>query len=125
MMKQYEANKQMEFSKLIAEKMGFNFNNGRLDLTAHPFCTSFTQYDVRLTTRIKENDLASCLYGVIHETGHGLYEQGFSPEYTRTFVANGASIGMHESQSLLWETIITRTEEFLALGPAHNVENIS
>lgn len=112
MMKQYEANKQMEFSKLIAEKMGFNFNNGRLDLTAHPFCTSFTQYDVRLTTRIKENDLASCLYGVIHETGHGLYEQGFSPEYTRTFVANGASIGMHESQSLLWETIITRTEEF-------------
>lgn len=112
MMKQYEANKQMEFSKLIAEKMGFNFNHGRLDLTAHPFCTSFTQYDVRLTTRIKENDLASCLYGVIHETGHGLYEQGFSPEYTRTFVANGASIGMHESQSLLWETIITRTEEF-------------
>ena len=112
MMKLYEANKQMEFSKLIAEKMGFNFNNGRLDLTAHPFCTSFTQYDVRLTTRIKENDLASCLYGVIHETGHGLYEQGFSPEYTRTFVANGASIGMHESQSLLWETIITRTEEF-------------
>ncbi|MBS1538701.1 MAG: carboxypeptidase M32 [Bacteroidetes bacterium] len=112
MLQHYPKQKQMEFSRYISEKMGFNFNNGRLDLSTHPFCTSFSQYDVRLTTRINENDLHSCLYGVIHETGHGLYEQGFATKYARTFAADGASIGMHESQSLLWETIITRTEEF-------------
>jgi carboxypeptidase Taq len=110
---------QMAFSKFIAEKMGFDFAHGRMDLTAHPFCTSFTQHDVRLTTRINEHDLSSCLYGVIHETGHGLYEQGFPLEYARTFAAEGASIGMHESQSLLWETIITRTEEFWEFALPH------
>ena len=119
LMRGYEGAKQMEFSRFIAQKMGFDFNHGRLDLTAHPFCTSFSQYDVRLTTRIHEHDLASCLYGVIHETGHGLYEQGFAPEYARTFAAEGASIGMHESQSLLWETIITRTEEFWEFALPH------
>ncbi|MBI3258080.1 MAG: carboxypeptidase M32 [Ignavibacteriae bacterium] len=108
----FSKEKQMEFSKYISGKMGFDFNNGRIDLSTHPFCTSFSQYDVRLTTRINENDLHSCLYGVIHETGHGLYEQGFAAKYARTFAADGASIGMHESQSLLWETVITRTEEF-------------
>jgi carboxypeptidase Taq len=112
MLQYFPKQKQMEFSRYVSEKMGFNFNNGRLDLSTHPFCTSFSQYDVRLTTRINENDLHSCLYGVIHETGHGLYEQGFATKLARTFGADGASIGMHESQSLLWETIITRTEEF-------------
>ncbi|MGA1278234.1 MAG: carboxypeptidase M32 [Candidatus Kapaibacteriota bacterium] len=110
---------QMAFSKFIAEKMGFDFSRGRMDLTAHPFCTSFTQHDVRLTTRINEHDLSSCLYGVIHEAGHGLYEQGFPSEYARTFAAEGASIGMHESQSLLWETIVTRTEEFWEFAMPH------
>ena len=119
-MRQYfPGDSQMAFSTFIAEKMGFDFSHGRLDLTAHPFCTSFTQHDVRLTTRINEQDLSSCLYGVIHETGHGLYEQGFPIEYARTFAAEGASIGMHESQSLLWETIITRTEEFWEFALPH------
>lgn len=112
MLGNFSKEKQMEFSKYVSGKMGFDFNNGRIDLSTHPFCTSFSQYDVRLTTRINENDLHSCLYGVIHETGHGLYEQGFAAKFARTFAADGASIGMHESQSLLWETIITRTEEF-------------
>jgi len=115
----FPADAQMAFSKLIAEKMGFDFTRGRMDLTAHPFCTSFTQHDVRLTTRINEHDLSSCLYGVIHETGHGLYEQGFPNEFARTFAAEGASIGMHESQSLLWETIVTRTEEFWEYAMPH------
>ena len=112
MLQKYPKQQQMEFSRYISGQMGFNFDNGRIDLSTHPFCTSFSQYDVRLTTRIHENDLHSCLYGVIHETGHGLYEQGFATDLARTFGADGASIGMHESQSLLWETIITRTEEF-------------
>lgn len=115
----FPGSSQMEFSTFIAGKMGFDFTRGRMDLTAHPFCTSFTQNDVRLTTRINEHDLSSCLYGVIHETGHGLYEQGFPSEYARTFAAEGASIGMHESQSLLWETIITRTEEFWEFAMPH------
>lgn len=116
MQQHFPKQKQMEFSSYVSGKMGFDFNNGRIDLSTHPFCTSFSQYDVRLTTRINENDLHSCLYGVIHETGHGLYEQGFAPKFARTFAADGASIGMHESQSLLWETIITRTEEFWAFA---------
>ncbi|MEY3313117.1 MAG: carboxypeptidase M32 [Ignavibacteria bacterium] len=119
MQQYFPGDAQMAFSRFIADKMGFDFSRGRMDLTAHPFCTSFTQHDVRLTTRINENDLSSCLYGVIHETGHGLYEQGFPSEYARTFAAEGASIGMHESQSLLWETIITRSEEFWEFALPH------
>ncbi|MFN5540210.1 MAG: carboxypeptidase M32 [Candidatus Melainabacteria bacterium] len=108
----YEESKQMEFAKFIAAQMGFDFNNGRLDLTTHPFCTSFSVRDVRLTTRIYPNDIRSCLMGVIHEAGHGLYEQGFAKKYARTFVADGASFGIHESQSLFWEKIIAGSEEF-------------
>lgn len=119
LLQHFPGDAQMAFSKFIAEKMGFDFSRGRMDLTAHPFCTSFTQHDVRLTTRINEQDLSSCLYGVIHETGHGLYEQGFPSKYARTFAAEGASIGMHESQSLLWETIVTRTEEFWQFAMPH------
>lgn len=108
----YPKEKQLEFSRFISERLGFNFTNGRIDLSAHPFCTSFSQFDVRLTTRVNEHNLDSCLYGVIHETGHGLYEQGFATELARTFGADGASMGIHESQSLFWETIIARTAEF-------------
>ncbi|GAB1430262.1 carboxypeptidase M32 [Ignavibacteria bacterium] len=115
----YSKDKQLEFSRFISERLGFNFANGRIDLSAHPFCTSFSQFDVRLTTRVNENNLDSCLYGVIHETGHGLYEQGFAPELARTFGADGASMGIHESQSLFWETIITRTEEFWTFAMPH------
>lgn len=119
MLRHYPHDGQRAFSALIAEKMGFRFDNGRIDLAAHPFCTSFSQYDVRLTTRVNENDLSPCLYGVIHEAGHGLYEQGFSPELARTFGAEGASMGIHESQSLLWENVITRSEEFWEFALPH------
>lgn len=112
MRRYYPHDAQVAFSTQIAEKMGFSFDNGRIDLAAHPFCTSFSQYDVRLTTRVNEHDLGPCFYGVIHETGHGLYEQGFSSDLARTFGAEGASMGIHESQSLLWENVITRSEEF-------------
>lgn len=112
MLRHYPHEAQLAFSAQIAEKIGFNFENGRIDLAAHPFCTSFSQYDVRLTTRVNEHDLGPCFYGVIHEAGHGLYEQGFSSDLARTFGAEGASMGIHESQSLLWENVITRSEEF-------------
>lgn len=119
MLRYYPHDGQMTLSALIAERMGFKFENGRIDLAAHPFCTSFSQYDVRLTTRVNEHDLGSCLYGVIHEAGHGMYEQGFSTDLARTFGADGASMGIHESQSLLWETIITRSEEFWQFALPH------
>lgn len=108
----YPAQKQLDAARTIIEAMGFDFAAGRVDLSAHPFCTSFATADVRLTTRINEHDLRSCLFGLIHEAGHGLYEQGMRPDLDRTLAREGASMGIHESQSLFWENIIARSEEF-------------
>ncbi|MCX6139702.1 MAG: carboxypeptidase M32, partial [Candidatus Kapabacteria bacterium] len=108
----YNGDQQVTFASSIIKKLGFNFQTGRVDISAHPFCTSFGSTDVRLTTRIRPNDLRSCLFGLIHEAGHGMYEQGISPELARTFSGQGASMGIHESQSLFWENIIARSEEF-------------
>ncbi|MBL7989287.1 MAG: carboxypeptidase M32 [Chlorobi bacterium] len=108
----FDADQQLAFSKKIIQQLGFDFNIGRVDLSAHPFCTSFGSSDVRLTTRIFRNDLRSCLFGLMHEAGHGMYEQGFAPHLIRTPLAGGASMGIHESQSLLWENMVGRSEEF-------------
>ncbi|MCC6331289.1 MAG: carboxypeptidase M32 [Ignavibacteria bacterium] len=108
----YPKNEQLEFARSIVQQLGFSFETGRVDLSAHPFCTSFAITDVRLTTRVFENDLRSCLFGLIHESGHGMYEQGINRELEFTAVAEGASMGIHESQSLFWENIIARSEEF-------------
>lgn len=108
----YPEQEQLAVATRIIQKLGFDMNTGRVDLTAHPFCTSFGSTDVRLTTRIRENDLRSCLFGLIHEAGHGMYEQGISPALTGTFSAQGASMGIHESQSLFWENIVARSPEF-------------
>ncbi len=109
---EFDKDKQLAFSRDIVEAIGFDFNNGRVDLSAHPFCTSFGIGDVRLTTRIFTDDLRSCLFGLIHEAGHGMYEQGFNPIYARTPLASGTSMGIHESQSLFWENVIGRSPEF-------------
>ncbi|MBL7999352.1 MAG: carboxypeptidase M32 [Candidatus Kapabacteria bacterium] len=114
--KKYDSNKQLQYAQYVARAIGFNFTTGRVDVSTHPFCTSFAPTDVRLTTRIFEDDLRSCLFGLIHEAGHGMYEQGFAPELTRTFGADGASMGIHESQSLFWENVIARSEEFWQWG---------
>lgn len=108
----YPGPTQLEAARAIVAKMGFDFTAGRVDLSAHPFCTSFAIADVRLTTRINEHDMRSCMFGLIHEAGHGLYEQGIRSELERTFARDGASMGIHESQSLFWENIIARSEEF-------------
>lgn len=108
----YDADLQLKTAKKIITSLGFDNQTGRIDISAHPFCTSFSHTDVRLTTRIRENDLRSCLFGLIHEAGHGMYEQGVSPELDRTFGGGGASMGIHESQSLFWENTIARSEEF-------------
>jgi len=108
----YNKDKQVALATNVIRELGFDLNTGRIDLSAHPFCTSFGSSDVRLTTRVRENDLRSCLFGLIHEAGHGMYEQGIGQDLSRTFSGQGASMGIHESQSLFWENVIARSEEF-------------
>lgn len=108
----YDGQQQLKLATEIIQKLGFSMSTGRVDLSAHPFCTQFDRTDVRLTTRIREHDLRSCLFGLIHESGHGMYEQGVDDSLSGTLSAQGASMGIHESQSLFWENIVARSEEF-------------
>jgi carboxypeptidase Taq len=108
----YPSQEQQTFATDVIQQLGFSLHTGRVDLSAHPFCTSFTSHDVRLTTRVRTNDIRSCLFGLIHEAGHGMYEQGIAAEFQRTPCGGGASMGIHESQSLFWENIIARSPEF-------------
>ena len=108
----YDTNKQLDFIRSVITSLNFDWNRGRLDFSTHPFTTSFGLGDVRITTHLRENDLAAGLFGAIHETGHALYEQGFSPVLADTLLANGASGAVHESQSRLYENIIGRSLSF-------------
>lgn len=103
---------QEQFGREVASQFGFDFRNGRLDLAVHPFATSFSREDVRITTRYERNHLNSAIFGIFHEAGHGMYEQGFSPALDRTPLASGASLGIHESQSRLWENLVGRSLGF-------------
>ncbi len=96
----------------VAESLGFDFEAGRIDTTAHPFCTTLGPKDVRLTTRYDDHDFSSSLFGVMHETGHGLYEQGLpSPDFHLPS-GQAVSLGIHESQSRLWENHVGRSRPF-------------
>jgi carboxypeptidase Taq len=115
---------QRAFGLSLAEKLGYDLKRGRLDTTVHPFEVSFTRNDVRITTRYNRNYLPASIFGTAHETGHGLYEQGVHPAYTRTTLATdlvglyavgGTSFGAHESQSRLWENHIVRSRTFWRL----------
>ena len=85
---------------------------GRQDKSVHPFTTSISFRDTRITTRILENFLPTCIFGTIHECGHALYEMGFKDNLNDTYLADGSSLGIHESQSRLWENIVGRSKEF-------------
>jgi len=117
----YPVDKQHAFALAMAEKVGYDLHRGRLDTTLHPFEVSFTRNDVRITTRFNPNYMAASLFGALHEAGHGLYEQGVDPAYTRTpfatdlvglYAVGGVSFGAHESQSRLWENHVGRSREF-------------
>lgn len=108
----YDTTRQLEFGRLVLTAMGYNFDTGRLDLSAHPFTTSFHPSDVRLTTRVYENELAACLFSCIHEGGHGLYDQSLDTERYGTPLGESLSLGIHESQSRLWENCIGRSRPF-------------
>lgn len=108
----YDTDKQVEFGRLVLHHMGYDFQRGRMDLSAHPFTTSFHPTDVRITTRVFERDLPSCLFSCIHEGGHGLYDQGLPSEHYGTPLGESISLGIHESQSRLWENCVGRSWEF-------------
>ena len=103
---------QLKFCNKIIERLGYNFQRGRVDKTLHPFTTNFSISDVRITTRIYENELTQGLFSSIHEAGHAMYEQGINPKYEGTPLAGGISSGIHESQSRLWENIVGRSRGF-------------
>ena len=108
----FDQSKQVEFGRLVLTAMGYDFERGRLDLSAHPFTTSFHPTDVRVTTRVFEKDLPSCLFSCIHEGGHGLYDQGLDPRYYGSPLRESVSLGFHESQSRLWENCVGRSRAF-------------
>ena len=108
----YDTNRQMEFARLVLTAMGYDFERGRLDLSAHPFTTSFHPTDVRVTTRVYEKELPACLFSCIHEGGHGLYDQGLDPARYGTPLGEALSLGIHESQSRLWENSVGRSRPF-------------
>ena len=103
---------QKAFGEDIIREIGYDFDRGRQDVSAHPFTTSFGVGDVRLTTRFDENHFGSSLYSTLHEAGHGMYEQGINPDLERTPLAEGASLGIHESQSRFVENQIGRSRAF-------------
>ena len=108
----YDHTRQLEFGRLVLTTMGYDFSRGRLDLSAHPFTTSFHPTDVRVTTRVHEHELQSCLFSCIHEGGHGLYDQGLDQRYFGTPLGDSVSLGIHESQSRLWENCVGRSRPF-------------
>ncbi len=96
----------------ILKRIGFNFDAGRQDISEHPFTTNFCSQDVRVTTRIDENDFSNMLWSCIHEVGHALYEQGLPAEEYGMPLGEYCSLSIHESQSRLWENCIGRGEAF-------------
>jgi carboxypeptidase Taq len=119
----------------LMEQLGFDFAHGRLDVSLHPFCGG-TPDDVRITTRYDEADFTRALMGVLHETGHALYERGLPPDWRHQPVGDARGMSIHESQSLLIEMQVCRSREFLEFaapvlrqcfggsGPAWDAENL-
>jgi carboxypeptidase Taq len=103
---------QLEFGLKVAQRMGYDLERGRLDKTHHPFCTRFSAGDIRITTRVREDDLGDALFSTVHEAGHAMYEQGVSAALDGTPLGRGVSAGVHESQSRLWENVIGRSRGF-------------
>lgn len=110
--RKYPIEAQKRFCAEVAAAIGYDLEAGRIDTTAHPFTTGITPGDVRITTRYFENNLLSALFGTIHEAGHAMYEQGLPEEHWGTPRAEVPSLGIHESQSRLWENLVGRTRGF-------------
>ncbi len=105
---------QEALSRLVAEKIGFDFHRGRLDRSTHPFCSGTHCNDVRLTTRYNETCVNDALGSTMHEAGHGIYEQGLPFACVGTPLGESVSLGIHESQSRMWENQVGRSRAFWA-----------
>jgi carboxypeptidase Taq len=103
---------QEKFALRMAEVVGFDFAAGRLDVSKHPFCSGSFPGDIRLTTRYYEDFFSPSVFGVLHEAGHGMYEQGLPVEHAFTPLGQPISLGIHESQSRMWENMVGRSREF-------------
>lgn len=112
--REYAEQAQWDFGVSVIQPMGFNFEQGRQDKSVHPFTIGFGLGDTRITTRIDRHFLPTALMGTIHETGHALYDMGYRAELDRTPLEGGASLGVHESQSRLWENLVGRSRGFWA-----------
>jgi carboxypeptidase Taq len=131
----FPVERQRQLGEELIRRIGFDFHRGRLDVSAHPF-TGGTPDDVRITTRYDEADFATALMGVLHETGHGLYESGLPRDWRRQPVGQSRGMVLHESQSLLMEMQACRSDAFIAFaaprmreafgksGPAWTADNI-
>ncbi|TVP74493.1 MAG: carboxypeptidase M32 [Rhodobacteraceae bacterium] len=107
----FDRDGQLRLARNLAERFGYDMGRGRIDLAVHPF-SSGSGDDVRITTRVAENDPFNCLYSTLHEVGHGAYEQGVDPAYRLTPIGRGASMGVHESQSRIYENQLGRSRAF-------------
>lgn len=132
----FPENTQKELGVGFMKTLGFDFGHGRLDVSLHPFCGGFSD-DIRITTRYDEANFTSSLMGVLHETGHALYEMGLPKDWRSQPVGDARGMSLHESQSLLFEMQVCRSQEFLTYaaphmaeafdgtGPAWSVDNLS
>jgi carboxypeptidase Taq len=110
--RRYPKEAQKEFATAAAKAIGFSFTAGRLDESAHPFCNGVGPGDCRLTTRYDEHHFPGAFFGVLHEAGHGIYEQGLPRTAFGTCLGDAASLGIHESQSRMWENFVGRSRAF-------------
>ncbi len=108
----YDVEKQKAFARYIATALGYDFSRGHLGTVVHPFATSFSRNDARITTRWYPDFLNPSLFGTLHECGHAMYEQGTHPDLSRTPLARGTSFGIHESQSRMMENVVGRSRGF-------------
>ena len=111
--RKYDVELQRIFGESVAQAIGYNFNEGRLDITHHPFCSGMGPGDTRITTRYNPNRLNDALFGTMHETGHALYEMGLDKtNHYGTPMGESSSSGIHESQSRMWENQVGRSKAF-------------
>src|SRR4029077_9191812 len=110
--REYAAEQQEAFGKSVASKIGFSFEAGRLDVTTHPFCSGMGPGDCRITTRYNLRHFNDAFFGILHEAGHGIYDQGLDPEQFGTPLGSAVSLGIHESQSRMWENMVGRSRPF-------------
>jgi carboxypeptidase Taq len=110
--REFPVDRQRVFGETVAAAIGFDFDAGRLDVTPHPFCSTIGPGDCRVATRFETRDFGDGFFSILHEVGHALYEQGNDPTHHGTPMGEPTSLGIHESQSRLWENTVGRSLPF-------------